>query len=85
MLIPNVQVLRDVRARYTAARQAYQESPGESTRLALVNAAYTLCVLTATTQVPQALAAADLLLRTASVAAPPRAMARRADREALAA
>lgn len=67
MLIPNVHVLRDLRARYVAAQRAHAEDPGESTLLALENVSYTLCVLTATTAVPAALAAADRLLARAAI------------------
>ncbi|MFJ6697985.1 DUF5133 domain-containing protein [Streptomyces sp. NPDC091272] len=79
MLVPNPQVLRDVLNRRAAAQQAYDASPDEANRLALENVSYTLCVITATTGVPEALAAAELLL------AHPTVQHRKQDTEALAA
>lgn len=68
MITPHSQVLRDLLSRYATARLAHQEDPGDSARRALEDVSYTLCITTATTDVTQALAAADLLL--GSIASP---------------
>ncbi|WP_349362085.1 DUF5133 domain-containing protein [Streptomyces sp. H27-C3] len=60
--MPDSKVLRVLLSRYATARLAHEEYPSEITRLALEDVSYTLCVTTATSDVLDALAAADLLL-----------------------
>ncbi|MFJ2738205.1 DUF5133 domain-containing protein [Streptomyces sp. NPDC087440] len=62
MITPHPQVLRDLLSRYATARLAHEEHPGDRTRRVLEDVSYTLCVTTATTDVPHALAAAEILL-----------------------
>ncbi|MGW7412137.1 DUF5133 domain-containing protein [Streptomyces sp. NPDC054863] len=62
MLTPNSHVLRTLLARHASARMAFEELPSQATRLALADVTYTLCVTTSTTDIEQALAAADFLL-----------------------
>ncbi|HET6859724.1 MAG TPA: DUF5133 domain-containing protein [Streptomyces sp.] len=60
--MPDPKVLRVLLSRYATARLAHEEYPSETTRLALEDVTYTLCVTTATPDIRDALAAADLIL-----------------------
>lgn len=62
MLNPRPQDLRVALTRYADARIHDDRFPTESTARAVEDAAYTLCVMTGTRDVPQALKAADALL-----------------------
>ncbi|WP_405802829.1 DUF5133 domain-containing protein [Streptomyces halstedii] len=74
MLTPRPQDLRVALARYADARIEDDRLPTDATARAVEDAAYTLCVLTGTQDVPQAIALADsLLARPATVQPAPRA------------
>ncbi|MFJ4963860.1 hypothetical protein EES43_28500 [Streptomyces sp. ADI96-02] len=62
MLNPRPQDLRAALARYADARIEDDRLPSAATARAVEDATYTLCVMTGTRDVPQALAAADALL-----------------------
>lgn len=62
VLNPSPQDLRVALARYADARIHDDRFPTDSTAGAVEDAAYTLCVMTGTRDVPQALSIADALL-----------------------
>ncbi|MER6532294.1 DUF5133 domain-containing protein [Streptomyces sp. 900105755] len=62
MITPRPQVLRGLLARYAEACARVLEADTAARRRALQDIAYTLCVITGTCEVEDALAAADRLL-----------------------
>lgn len=66
MITPHPQILRVLLSRYANARLAHAEHPTPATRLALESVSYTLCVTTATADIPQALAVADQIMERAA-------------------
>ncbi|WP_394427037.1 DUF5133 domain-containing protein [Streptomyces sp. SGAir0957] len=62
MIAPSPSAARALLARYASARIAHAESPGPRTAQDLADVTYTLCVLTGTRSVAEAIAAAELLL-----------------------
>ncbi|MEU0137202.1 DUF5133 domain-containing protein [Streptomyces sp. NPDC006296] len=62
MLTPSPQDLRVALARYADARIEDARRPTDVTARAVEDAAYTLCVMTGTQAVPQALHTADAML-----------------------
>ncbi|MFE7775267.1 DUF5133 domain-containing protein [Streptomyces sp. NPDC057445] len=68
MLMPDPKTLRSLLARYADLRIAGQST--EETRRALDDVTYTLCVMTATSTIEDALEVADALLAGAGTAAP---------------
>ncbi len=62
MLNPSPQDLRVALARYADTRIRDDRFPTETTAAAVEDAAYTLCVMTGTRDMPQALSVADALL-----------------------
>ncbi|KIF66191.1 hypothetical protein HY68_37180 [Streptomyces sp. AcH 505] len=62
MLTPHPQDLRVALARYADARIEDDRHPTEATARAVDDATYTLCVMTGTRNIPQALSTADALL-----------------------
>ncbi|MFI5801649.1 DUF5133 domain-containing protein [Streptomyces sp. NPDC051561] len=62
MLVPDPKVLRELLARYAETRLAHARRPSDTTRRALEDVSYTLCVTTSTSRIDAALAAADNLL-----------------------
>lgn len=62
MLLPAEKNLRAVLARFAEARFRHDLQPTPRTGRELEDASYTLCVMTGTRSVDQALAAADALL-----------------------
>ncbi|MFJ2745666.1 DUF5133 domain-containing protein [Streptomyces sp. NPDC087440] len=62
MITPTSQVLRPLLARYAQARVAVEQQPDAAALRALEDVSYTLCVLTGTARVEDALAAADQIL-----------------------
>ncbi|MEU9731844.1 DUF5133 domain-containing protein [Streptomyces sp. NPDC048002] len=63
MLLPAEEDLRTVLARFTEARTRHDVKPTGHSSRELEDTAYTLCVMTGTRSVDQALMAADALLR----------------------
>ncbi|MFC9930098.1 DUF5133 domain-containing protein [Streptomyces sp. NPDC127190] len=63
MLLPAEKELRAVLARFAAARLNHERQPTGSMSRELEDASYTLCVITGTRSVDQALLAADALLQ----------------------
>lgn len=68
MLMPDPKALRSLLARYADLRIAAPKN--EKSRRALDDVTYTLCVMTATTTIEDALEAADALLPSAGTATP---------------
>ncbi|WP_326615778.1 DUF5133 domain-containing protein [Streptomyces decoyicus] len=62
MLMPDPKDVRALLSRYAAARLAHEERETLKTATQLDDVSYTLCVATATTEINDALAAADRLL-----------------------
>lgn len=62
MLTPHPRDVRVALARYAEARIENDRYPTEATARAVEDATYTLCVMTATTHISQALSTADDLL-----------------------
>ncbi|MFJ5262031.1 DUF5133 domain-containing protein [Streptomyces sp. NPDC088387] len=69
MITPSATAVRTLLARYADARIAHESGPTAATVRRLDDVSYTLCVLTARTEIAEALAAADALLRVAEPAA----------------
>ncbi|MFE4857834.1 DUF5133 domain-containing protein [Streptomyces sp. NPDC056670] len=65
MLEPHPKTLRNLLARYAEARIAHAHNGDPSAARDLEDVAYTLCVLTATASVEDAIVVADTLLATA--------------------
>ncbi|GGZ45932.1 DUF5133 domain-containing protein [Streptomyces subrutilus] len=70
MLKPSPSVLRGLLSRYADARITLSREDTPANRLELDNVSFTLCVATATTNVRDALAAADTLLLPSAAPAP---------------
>ncbi|MFE2301662.1 DUF5133 domain-containing protein [Streptomyces sp. NPDC059445] len=62
MLVPDPKVVRRLLTRYAALKIAYAEKETPETVRGLEDVTYTLCVMTGTTSVREAVAAADVLL-----------------------
>ncbi|WP_353940667.1 DUF5133 domain-containing protein [Streptomyces sp. HUAS MG91] len=62
MITPSPSAVRALLARYAVARFAHEQCPDDGTARALEDITYTLCVMTASRTVAEALAAADALL-----------------------
>ncbi|MET7982050.1 MULTISPECIES: DUF5133 domain-containing protein [unclassified Streptomyces] len=62
MLVPDPKVVRRLLTRYAALKIAYAEKETPETARGLEDVTYTLCVMTGTTRVREAVAAADALL-----------------------
>ncbi|WP_395570680.1 DUF5133 domain-containing protein [Streptomyces sp. BK79] len=62
MLEPDPKVVRELLTRYASLRIAQAESQRPETARELADVSYTLCVMTATTSIRDALAKADALL-----------------------
>ncbi|MFF3886476.1 DUF5133 domain-containing protein [Streptomyces sp. NPDC001914] len=62
MLVPDPKVVRRLLTRYAALKIAYAEKETPETARGLEDVTYTLCVMTGTTGVREAVAAADALL-----------------------
>lgn len=62
MLVPDPKVVRRLLTRYAALKIAYAEKETPETARGLEDVTYTLCVMTGTTRVRDAVAAADALL-----------------------
>ncbi|KPC80925.1 MULTISPECIES: DUF5133 domain-containing protein [Streptomyces] len=70
MLTPSPQDLRVAMARYADARIEDARRSTEATARAVEDAAYTLCVMTGTQAVPQALRVADSMLGMGATVSP---------------
>ncbi|MFF4248594.1 DUF5133 domain-containing protein [Streptomyces sp. NPDC001822] len=70
MLTPSPQDLRVALARYADARIEDARHPTEATARAVEDATYTLCVMTGTRDIPQALHIADTMLGMRTSASP---------------
>ncbi|CAL9344093.1 hypothetical protein SUDANB145_00327 [Streptomyces sp. enrichment culture] len=62
MLVPDPKVVRELLTRYAALRIAQAERERPATARELADVSYTLCVMTGTTDIHDAVAAADALL-----------------------
>ncbi|WP_030901721.1 DUF5133 domain-containing protein [Streptomyces sp. NRRL F-5126] len=62
MIIPSRQVLRELLARYSDARIVHEQRPGRETARLLADLSYTLCVMTSSRTIAEAVAAADAML-----------------------
>ncbi|CAM5583803.1 hypothetical protein STENM327S_06348 [Streptomyces tendae] len=62
MLEPDPKVVRELLTRYASLRIAHAERPRPTTARELADVSYTLCVMTASTSVHDAVAKADALL-----------------------
>ncbi|MET8022276.1 DUF5133 domain-containing protein [Streptomyces decoyicus] len=68
MLMPDPKDVRTLLSRYAAARLAHAERATVKSATKLFDVSYTLCVATATTEINDALAAADRILAQARTA-----------------
>ncbi|GAA3487504.1 MULTISPECIES: DUF5133 domain-containing protein [Streptomyces] len=73
MLIPDARTLRTLLARFADAHVAHAQHARPGTEEELRDLAYTLCVMTGTREVREALAAADRMLVRAEFPAAPSA------------
>lgn len=73
MLVPDPKVVRKLLTRYASLRIAQAERENQAAARELEDVSYTLCVMMGTTDIHQAVAAADALLLTAGLqqSAPP--------------
>ncbi|GAA3486375.1 MULTISPECIES: DUF5133 domain-containing protein [Streptomyces] len=76
MLVPDLKTLRTLLARFADARVAHAQHARPGTEEELRDLAYTLCVMTGTRDVRDALAAADHMLAPAELPATPAASER---------